>query len=425
MPLPIAIDNTTLEILSTRLKHIVSPLDIIKWLSNFEKDEIELAKRILSNLTVYTTYEIEEILHEAFEYLFGPKIENGHKLIVNSVGEFGKSGSMITYFFQKTSFYKDRHNNKFITLISDLSNIAVDDQFTYSLIMLDDFVGSGNSIKEYYTHNQENLKYFNNVYYVGIAGMKKGIENITPLFSKTIIPKSNIFKKAFAHDASYFGYRNFQAYRELSFKYGVRLSNKLEKVGKVRKYTEALGYENSQALVSFAYGSPNNTLPIIWANKNGWFPLIPRFSVDKMNSSRKLRKDISYELSILKEFGSLNLQDTFFSFKVKRGKKTFSSVSSLDFSIYGIIKLSRAGFLPVNICQKLGIMYKDYEQYIISGKQKGIFEEENKLTLFGLTLYEDAKKCIERNKKRLHLNSNSDFTIRDINYIPNQFNGRS
>lgn len=425
MPLSIDIDNTTLEILATKLKHVVTPLDIIKWLSNFEKEEVELAKDILSNLTVYTISEIEEILNEGFVKIFGNKIADGNKLVVNAVGEFGKSGSMIAYFFQKTSFYKDKDNNKSITLVSNLADFDVDGVSTYSIVMLDDFVGSGNSIRDYYNENQEILSNFENIYYVGVAGMLKGVENIRPLFARTIIPKSNIFKKAFAPDASFFGYRKHVPYRDLAYKYGINLSPKRKIIGNVKRYIEALGYENSQALVSFAYGSPNNTLPIIWANKNGWFPLIPRFSPDRISSSRRLRKDISYELSILSEFGSYNLRDAFFSFKVQRGKKLFSSVSSTDFSLYAIIKLSRIGFLPVSICQKLGILYSDYEAYLQNGKEKGIFEDDNNLSLLGLTLYEDAKKCIAKNKKRLEYNNNESYKIRNIKYTPNQFNGKS
>ncbi|AXB57681.1 phosphoribosyltransferase-like protein [Flavobacterium fluviale] len=423
MSFNINIDNTELEILSGRLKHVVSPLDIVKWLGNFEEHEIDLAKKILSNLTVYTTYEIESILNDAFVNLFPKNVPDGHQLIVNDVGEFGKSGSMIAYFFQKTSFYKK--NAKSIKLVNNLKDISYDNFSIYSLIMLDDFVGTGDSVKDYFYVSREYMTAFANIYFIGIAGMRNGIKNLKGLFTKVVIPPSNIFKKAFAPDASYFGYRKHVPYRDMAFKYGKSLSQKKSKVGKKEKFINALGYDNSQALVSFAYGSPNNTLPIIWASTTGWIPLIPRFSPDKMHTSRELRKNISYELSILKEFGTQNLKDNFFSFKIKKGKKEFSSVSSTDFSIYSIIKLSRQGFLTANICHKLGIMQKDYDQYILNGREKGIFEPNGKLTSFGLSLYMDAKKCIERNKKMLYLDEKINFEIKVIDYIPKKFNGRS
>ncbi|WP_343614104.1 hypothetical protein [Flavobacterium sp.] len=423
MTFNINIDNTELEILSRRLKHAVGPIDILKWLGNFEKDEIDLAKDILANLTVYTTYEIEEILNDAFSNLFPQNIPPGHQVIVNYVGEFGKSGSMITYFFQKTSFYKN--NARSLKLISSLEDLSYDVSSIYSLVMLDDFIGSGDSVQDYYNASLQHMTSFSAVYFVGIAGMYNGIRKLDGIFTRIVIPFSNIFKKAFSPDASYFGYRKHVPYRDLAFKYGKTLSPKKARVGKTKKFVNALGYENSQALVAFAYGSPNNTLPIIWASSEKWIPLIPRFSPDKINTSRELRKKISHELSILKAYGAQNLQDSFFSFKIKKGKKEFSSVTSTDFTIYSIIRLSRQGFLPVNICHKLGILQKDYDQYILDGHAKGIFETSGELTLFGLKLYQDAKKCIEHNKKILLLEDINTFEVRNINYIPKKFNGRS
>lgn len=115
MSFNIDIDNVTLDIFSERLKHVVSPLDILKWLGNFDKDEINLAKKILSNLTVFTTHEIEEILNNSFNTLF-ESLKPNEKIIVNPVGDFGKSGSIIIYLFQKTIFFKkkSKKNNTYI-----------------------------------------------------------------------------------------------------------------------------------------------------------------------------------------------------------------------------------------------------------------------------------------------------------------------
>jgi hypothetical protein len=127
----------------------------------------------------------------------------------------------------------------------------------------------------------------------------------------------------------------------------------------------------------------------------------------------------------LKEFGSKNLRDSFFSLEIKKGNKTFTSVNRIDFSIYSIIKLSRAGFVPINICQKLGIMYKDYEEYLQKGKERGIFKDYNNLSLFGLELYSNAKKCIEDKMKSFEYESKEHYTIRQLSYLPKKFNGRS
>ena len=420
MKLNIDIDNTTLDILTTKLKKIVSPLDILKWLSNFKESEIQIAIEILSQLTVYTTNEIEEILNNEFKSLFEYFAEND-LIVVNPIGKFGKSGSMITYFLQKTQLYKS--NKKKIILSPSLIDLEFKKDLSYFLVLVDDFVGTGESVE---THFQEVVKpyknSFKNIYFIGISGMLFGIERIKHLFKEIKIPESNKFKKAFSSEASYFGYRHYSMYRELAYEYGYNLVNPKEsKTGK----KNALGYENSQALVSFAYGSPNNTLPIIWANTDGWFPLIPRFSVDKVSSARILRKIILHELSILREFGSDNLKDNFFSFKIKKGKWKFSTVDKIDFSIYSIIKLSRKGYTNISICQILGILLSDFEEIIKKGIDKQIFNPDNSLSLYGLNLYKDAKKCIEERKLVIENETEYFYRIRNVKYLPKTFNGKS
>lgn len=433
MKLNIDIDNITLDILTARLKNVVKPLDIIKWLGNFDTEDLEYAKDFISNLTVYTTNEIEEVLNDSFNELF-QDIAMDERIIVIPIGEFGKSGSMVSYFFQKTEFYKKRSNKSKIDLLPTLTTYEFLKDKRYKLVLLDDFIGTGKTISTYFIECVENIKQnFQDIYCFGIAGMENGISRITPLFKEIKIPSSNIFRPAFSSRNSLFGYRKYYDHREIAYKYGKKLTspsrgkkgNLLKNSNGEPKFLDALGYENSQALVSFAYGSPNNTLPIIWSNKDNWVPLIPRFSVDKISSARNYRKNILHELSILKEFGSENIKDNFFSLEIKKGKKTFTSVNRIDFSIYSIIKLTRAGFHPISICQKLGIMYKDYEAYIEKGKERGIFEVDNKLTLLGMELYSDAKKCIEKRKRTFEYESQELHTIKEINYKPKIFNGRS
>lgn len=426
MTLNIDIDNLTLDILSARLKNVVSPLDILKWLSNFPKNEAEMAIDFLSNMTVYSTFEIEEILNQNFSVII-KTLEKNEKLVIHPVGKFGKSGSMIAYFFQKTNFYKTFKNR--ISLLASLENFIPIADTKYSLALLDDFVGSGKTINDYYNEKIEGKSdLFQKIIFTGIAGMEDGIKNIKPNFSNVVIPESNVFLKTFSSKVSYFGYRKYLKHRELAFKYGKLLTNPIKLKNGNDKFIHALGYNNSQALVSFSYGSPNNTLPIIYSSGNKttkWIPLIPRFSNDKINSARDFRKMVSHELSILKEFGSEIVRDNFFTLKVKKGNKIFSSVNHIDFSIYSIIKLSRDGYTPISICHKLGILYSDYENYLKLGKERGIFRDFDKLTIFGLELFADAKKCINKRKKSIIYDNSDSYSIREIEYIPKSFNGRS
>lgn len=425
MAITVNIDSITLDILSSRLKNIVSPIDILKWLNNFQEDEQKHALVLLQNLTVYTSNEIEEIFHNGITQIL-TSTEKKEKLIINPIGEFGKSGSMMAYLVQKTNAFRKGKNK--IILTNNIESIDKKNS-NQTLLLIDDFVGSGETIeKDFLKKIKPHASLFKHISFMGAAGIDQGISKIKPLFKDIYIPKTNIFKKAFSSDASYFGYRKHSEYRELAYKYGARLTGSRElKSGKL-KFENALGYGNSQGLVAFFYGCPNNSLPIFWQGdfkKQKWYPLIPRFNQHKIEQARSFRKKISFELSLFKEFGSLNLRDTFVTYKVKKGKKQFSSINHLDFSLYAILKMKRRRMSEFLICQRLGISYKDYELYLVEGIKKGIFDENKSLTMFGLELYHDAKEIINKNLKYQEKQEKNMNVKKNILFIPKTFNGKS
>ena len=426
MSIEVHIDSITLDILSRRLKNTVTPMGILNWLNNFEKEETEIAIDFLKRFTVYTSNEIEEIFHEKLNLVFR-KLQKSECMIVHPIGTFGKSGSMMSYLLKKTNIYKI--NSERIKLCPNSILLKNYDKTTHkTLVLIDDFIGSGKSVIDYWNSDLNEIRdYYENIFFIGIAGMELGINNIEPLFDDIIIPKSNIYKKAFSSDASFFGYRNQHQHREIAYKYGCKLTKPRRLKSKKFKYDNALGFENSQSLVGFFYGCPNNTLPIFWQDSNSdfkWASLLPRFSQDKISKAKDFRKSISFELSLLQEFGTDRLQREFVTYEVIRGKKIFESVNHIDFSLYAILKLTREGYNDFNICQKLGILHSDYLEYLKLGKRKGIFNSKYEISLKGLELYSDAKKCI-KNSFAFKFENKNDFNDNQINYIPKTFNGKS
>lgn len=425
MNLTTDIDNITLQILESKLKNTVTQLDIIKWLSNFEPFERKMAIDIAMNLSVFNTFEIEQILDNSFQKAF-PLISKKQRIIVLPVGDFGKSGSMIAYYFQKIPFYKRYKDSPKVQLVSHLNNSHLENGYDYSLVLIDDFAGSGQSIHKFYEDEISFInQQFSRTLFVGIASMLKAKSFLSKFIDEIHIPESNVFKKAFGRDSHFFGYQNYTRYREFCFDYGKKLTDIKDLKNGSQKYTDALGFENTQALVSFNYGTPNNTLPIIWSSRNGWIPLIPRFSKDKMSVSKEFRKSLSHELALLKEFSSYDVKQQFFTLDINNNQNSFKAVSKIDFSIYGIIRLMRNGHKPPVICQKLGIISSDFDESIKIGKDKGIFNDDGELSDFGLLLYQDAKRTIKYKNQELEYEKSNYFIKKEVEYIPKQFNGRS
>jgi hypothetical protein len=425
MSFKVNIDSVTLDVVSARLKGVVSPYHILQWLANFKENEVGLAIGLLKNLTVFTSGEIEEVYHQGL-YDILRAVPQDEKVAVLPIGAYGKSGTMMTYLLKKTDAYKS--NARRITLCPTSEALKELRGDHSCLVLLDDFVGTGKSVGDYFKSDIEPYaKQFKQIRFLGVAGMQVGKRNITQLFTQLHIPEEHIYTRAFSADASYFGYRNHIAYRELAFDYGCKLTKLVGLKSGGHKYVNALGFGNSQALVSFFYGSPNNTLPIFWQGdfgKTKWFPLIPRFSNHKIALARAFRKKLSFELSLFKEFGSENLIESFATLSIKRGSKRFTSVSSIDFSLYGILKLQREGVHELNICQRLGISLDDYMEYLDEGKKRGLFDSRHNLTTHGLELYEEAHACI-KNSQKVTYEDRETYDLRNINYLPRKFNGRS
>ncbi len=400
-------------------------MDILKWLDNFKEEEQNLALDYLKNFTVFTSNEIEEILQSGLNKI-KRATDAKTKIAIHPLGAFGKSGSMMSYLLKKTNIFKC-NPDKFLLCASVSELESLGPEYT-TLVILDDFIGTGKSVLDYW---QEKIKpskiNFESIKFLGVAAMKFGISKVDHLFDEIIIPRFNIYKKAFSSDASHFGYRKHFKYRELAYKYGVQLTKgKRLKSGEI-KHSEALGFSNSQAMVGFFYGSPNNSLPIFWQGKDdspSWHPLIPRFNHHKISQAKEFRKKTSFELSLFKEFGSENLRSVFATFDVKRGKKHFTSVNHINFSLYAILKLLREGNSEYSICQKLGISQSDYLDYLKDGRQNGIFTSKNEISLMGLELYKEAKRCIANNYKALYENR-STYEVKKITYVPKTFNGKS
>lgn len=418
------LDKITLEILTNKFKGLISELDILKWLDNFEQYEIDAALRMLENLTVYTAFEVQECINNSFCELF-EKEQESNLIIVIQVGDQGKSGSMMSYFFQKTQFFKNNKNK--IKILPNFNELDEYVDFNTHIILIDDFVGSGKTIGTFFLkHVQQHRSKFKYISLICAAGMNHGIEYLKQYFNFIIIQPENKFDKAFHSKASFFGYRKYREYRNVAYKYGSLLTNPQNTKTGIEYFPNALGFNNSQALVSFQYGTPNNTLPIFWSSTNNWRPLIPRFYIDKLRINKDVRKRISHELAILKEFGSASIIKVFFTFEVKKSDKIFTSVDKIDFTLYSIIKLLREGFLEINICRKLGISMNDFNEMLKIGQERMLLNSDNKLlTPFGVKIYAEIKGIIYRYRKRLIDDQNRQQVNTSIQYTPKIFNGRS
>lgn len=401
-----------------RLKDSVTSLDIINWLRNFKTYEIDKALSVLEKLEYITESEIIELYNERLkEFLKG---NSNQKIIIHPVSEYGKSGTLMSYYFKKTPSYKNNKDRiNFFPHYDNFKHKLKNYKTETAVVFIDDFSGSGNQFNKYYkTYIKPQISDNKNIVSLAFLTMfylpraKSSIEKSNPEI-KLI---GDIKYPVFLTNRSVFGSRkNMLPIREFCHSYGKDLFSIYDRETKTYQ-VHPLGYDNSQALIVFAYNPPNNTLPIIWSSKN-WQPLYPRVPEYRISTSKKIRKDLAHQIGLLRDS---DISHYFNSGKKDIGWKSINFITKTDFIIYSIINLlKQKRTIPV-ICQILGLTEKDYIEFVES--KKDIFSSLNELTEHGQELYIEIKKQLKLVKKDIRSES-YDYEVKQTKYLPKNFKG--
>ena len=326
----------------------------------------------------------------------------------------------MTYYFKKTpSFKRNKNRISFFPHYDNFKHKLKNYKTETAVVFIDDFSGSGNQFNNYYktfikpqVSTNKNIVSFTFLTMFYLPRAKSSIEQCNP----EIKLLGNIKYPVFLTDRSVFGSRkNMLPIREFCHSYGKILFSIYDKETNTHQL-HPLGYDNSQALIVFAYNPPNNTLPIIWSSKN-WHPLYPRIPEYRISTSKKIRKDLAHQIGLLRD------SDIFYYFNsgVKDiGWKSISFITKTDFIIYSIINLlKQKRTIPV-ICQILGLTEKDYTEFVKS--KQDIFSSLNELSEHGQELYIEIKKQLKLVKKDIRSES-YDYEVKQTEYLPKNFKG--
>ena len=424
------IDELTInriELIVKELKNSVSGIDILNWLNNFKQEDRSKALTILSKLEYISEYELIELLNERLKKILLSTSKDCN-FIIHPIGEYGKSGTLMIYYIRKTPcFIENLMRFEFFESYNSFKKNKKNSKIKSNsvLIVLDDFLGSGFSLINYYkTYISPQVIAIPQIieqYLVSIYHLDKAEKNIKRELGSNLKLISERKFPAFSDTTSIFGYRaKMLPIRELAFKYGKNLFSISNRETKKVEFFP-LGYENSQALIIFPYNPPNNTLPIIWSSKAGWKPLYPRSQSEKINRSKALRKGLAHVLGLLHH--SSEASEVLFSGSRDLGWKSFNFITKTDFTIFAILNMLKQKRPVGIICQELGIAESDFQNYIAEGVIRDIFNPDGSITIFGEKIYNDALKKLKYLK--IEKNATKEFKIFDINYVPKIFNGRS
>ena len=223
---------------------------IAKWFENFLEAEKEVIAHLVPAMRVVTELEINsrirEISRDLVEFL-GDDLKSACLLPLGL--KLNDSGAKFIYGFDRQL----SDGTRSVTFNGSVKEAA--EQFD-TLIFIDDLVGSGRQAIKAFKGEFEKLD--RRVIYAPIFAFEDGINEINAQASyDRIIVGETLYSdaKAFSDDSRLFPEAGLRSeLREICEKYGNRL------------YARGpLGYEDTQALISFPHNCPNNTLPVIWA----------------------------------------------------------------------------------------------------------------------------------------------------------------
>ena len=395
------------DIISTRLNSSIKYSHVLRWLSNFDDSEQDLATEILSKIDYYPYDRILSVVQSKIKRI---ALKPMGKCVFSPIGESGKSGGHVLYTCQQIQ----RESSVYVNHIEEaLSKLSSPDDV---IVLVDDIIGSGNTfcswLKEKLNKGEignqlNNLIVQSRIKLISIVVLEKGKRKINSEYS-TIEVLGEDTRKLFLQTRSIFGGRvRMKRYREFCYKYGKLLSKRWP-----------LGYENSQALIVFDHATPNNTLPIIWSDSciagrnTAWYPLFPRFAHQRVIRAKETMQDKRRELVLLREL-----------FGYEEVEKALFKGSNLH--LLQIVKLKLENVDVFTIRQALGISQNDLEELFNLGVSKNLWDAQWQLTEPCRTQYRELKKKIAFDKtvrKEKELEASS-YLRGEIIYIPETFKG--
>lgn len=409
-----------ITLLCQRFHYAIDEFDILGWLKNFQPSEWQDALTVLSMVEYLDNSEIIEaynyclgkilnIVPEKVSVNFGKKIRKKKtKLIVIPLGELGKSGSGMIYFLRKTkTFSEKKHRFEIVYDLDKLSNFIGS---RYSLLFIDDYFGSGGSAVKFYEKEiQSRITEKTNSYWISIVSQEKAITLIQNKIPNCTVISWKSRDKVFLRNRSPFGsYDKVKLFRDLCYKYGVILD-----------YDNPLGYDNTQGMITFSYGAPNNLLPIFWSSNKQWRPIFPRYSKDRMAQARQFRKETAYWLSLARILNP----DIYNMIATGKGTSMVSSrefkfILRTDFQLFCTMRMIKQKRPKPVICQILNLSSKDYEEILNDGQKRKVINNKGILTDYGEKAYQGIAKRLLATKL-----AEAKTEVKSFAYIPQTFRG--
>lgn len=413
-----------IDFILPKLKYGVPPSRVVRWLENFEREDLKYAFDLLFYLEYIDGPEMQLRYDQLFATI-AAQVPASTTLIVSPIAKEGKSGDLAMYFLNKTTSFARREKAGPTYLTRNLNKKKLTGDAV--LVLLDDFSGTGDTFHDSYQDMfaewvSDHKDYIKKIYFLAVVVMQEAEKTINTLYPEIEI-KAEKRGKCLEERTSVFTYRcTCNEVKAIADKYTGHVRNSF-------RDTHAIpyGYKNTQALIAFCYGTPNNTLPIIWTD-NKWYPVFPRYRHTRMKQASALKREIAHYIGIINRQG-LHVEDASVKevyFKDIDGKRRKFSMSSREhFARLAVVKLMMDGMEEPVICQALGITIPELRKIQASGKRYGHFDNFYRLTEKGRIYFRNLMTEITKLKNTQPKPDLKEIKKPKRTFVPKTFGGRT
>ena len=247
-------------------RHQVTEQAVTEWLDQFAQNHRDIAARLLDVVDFYSIDRISGAFRTALDALPGWHKDEARRTgkwrfagLSRSAGE--SADAMMHRFRIANGLDPKKYSELFIHPSQILTEKLGEDD---TLVFIDDFIGTGDSVCTAWTESFEELVYgIGRIYLIVVAAMDTGAARVQNETTLTCVP-GQVLTAAddlFANQCGTF--TNNEKAAVLTY---------CEKANK----KEPKGYKDSGLVVAFQHRCPNNSLPIFHMEHNRWTGLFPR-----------------------------------------------------------------------------------------------------------------------------------------------------
>jgi hypothetical protein len=244
--------------------------------------------KLLTNLKIFGDSEIRLILKTLHERVQSnipievrtSKVQRRKDVWVTYLDGPGKSGAQFAGIYAEVNMISTTCVKEMLEIDSIFNKSAMLKESLSAIIIIDDFIGTGNSlsqgIKDFYERNGEVIKSLKiPVYLVVVCSTAKGEDKVRSSIEYADF-NSDLFVGQ-ALESRHFAFKNKNIWQDNN-EYLIA-KDLCQRLGLMLDKHRPLGYGDDGLLLVFSRNCPNNTLPIIHSagrGENQWHPLFER-----------------------------------------------------------------------------------------------------------------------------------------------------